>query len=168
MHQDASDRRFKKARHDNGNGVTQLDSMSAAPDSFLTSSSHLAHGIDLASAPPEVLPYIAETEGFDEVSGGIAVDEESGDVQEGEIGLAHEGVGEDDEEDEEEQGDSSPNINGRTHRIPKPFPAWLQNEFNRLVHASGPENQYADGRPPLYHDLETFYFPRPAKFFLLT
>ncbi|KAJ3777917.1 hypothetical protein FB446DRAFT_699599 [Lentinula raphanica] len=131
--------------------------------------------IDLTAAPPEVLPFPDSTEGTDITSPELLLDSEVDDDED--VGLAYEGLGMEDGEDGDEDEDeddvthspSDSNTNANHHRrAPNALPSWLQNEYERCVQASGPENRKHDNRPPLYRDSESFYFPRPAKFFILT
>ncbi|KAJ3836717.1 hypothetical protein F5878DRAFT_508001, partial [Lentinula raphanica] len=97
-----------------------------------------------------------------------------------ELGLAHEGLGTedgedgdgDDDDDDDDTGHndvlSDDNTNSNRRRVSNTLPVWLQSEFERCVQNSGPDNRKQDNRPPLYRDSESFYFPRPARFFVLT
>ncbi|KAJ3717330.1 hypothetical protein C8R42DRAFT_587212 [Lentinula raphanica] len=95
------------------------------------------------------------------------------------VGLAYEGLGtedgedgegdEDEDEDRVNQSSSDNNTNSNyRRRASNALPMWLQAEFERCVQASASDKRNSDNRPPLYRDTETFYFPRPARFFILT
>ncbi|KAJ3725737.1 hypothetical protein C8R42DRAFT_574618, partial [Lentinula raphanica] len=91
------------------------------------------------------------------------------DAGEGEVGLAHEGLGIEEEEDDDELYDGvdqNASNTTRPRRNPKPLPEWLEAEFKRCIQAS--HNRDPNGLPQLYHEHRTFYFPRPATFFTLT
>ncbi|KAJ3840970.1 hypothetical protein F5878DRAFT_672230, partial [Lentinula raphanica] len=83
--------------------------------------------------------------------------------------------GDDDDDDDDDathddvtHSPSDNNTNSNRRRVSYTLPAWLQSEFEHCVQTSGPDNRKHDNRPPLYRDCESFYFPRPAKFFILT
>ncbi|KAJ3964040.1 hypothetical protein EV361DRAFT_874328 [Lentinula raphanica] len=137
--------------------------------------------IDLTAAPPEVLPFPASPESIDSTaSSEVLLDSEVDDDED--IGLAHEGLGTEDGEDGDDDDDndnnathdnvthspSDNNTNSNRRRVSYTLPAWLQSEFEHCVQTSGPDNRKHDNRPPLYRDCESFYFLRPAKFFILT
>lgn len=91
------------------------------------------------------------------------IDDDDTNNAEGDEPFLEEGIGED-EADEGDDDDSGT----RTSKVPlRDLPTWLKMAFDVHVFASGPPNRGPDRLPPLYRDHQTFWFPKPATFFLL-
>ncbi|KAJ7587753.1 hypothetical protein C8J56DRAFT_827736, partial [Mycena floridula] len=94
---------------------------------------------------------------------------EDDDLENGvDAGLAHEGLGEEDDEVGDEdlpdpEFQEAPNATGK--RVPRRMPKWLEEEFTKCVEQSKSRKQ--DGLPQLYHEHHTFFFPRQSNFFKL-
>ncbi|KAJ3819593.1 hypothetical protein F5880DRAFT_1616319 [Lentinula raphanica] len=158
----SSERMPKKRRLD------EADNESAVSTPTTTSATRSTRStIDLTAAPPEILPHPEHAEGIETGRTELSLDDEV-DAGEGEIGLAHNGLGVEDEDDDESYDgvDQNANDTNRPRRIPNPLPEWLETEFKRCIQAS--HNRDPNGLPQLYHEHKSFYFPRPATFFTLT
>ncbi|GLB45618.1 putative essential for the formation of DNA replication focal centers [Lyophyllum shimeji] len=81
----------------------------------------------------------------------------------GDDSFLEEGIG----EDEGDEGDND-DLSTSKSKVPVgDLPTWLQTAFDAHVLASSPSNRGPDRLPPLYRDHQTFWFPKPATFFLL-
>ncbi|KAK1227239.1 hypothetical protein PQX77_009768, partial [Marasmius sp. AFHP31] len=169
---------------ENANSVPMtLDSPGFHPTIPTTDSSTSSDNIQLPHAPvdlehgPHTL-YIQSTAPIpaDGILPMLDINDESSGVDSvDEAGLAHDGLGEEDEvgddDDPREEnvviGSTRTNGNPSSRQHPRhaSFPLWLRKVFERYVQESSDRRD--DGLPPLYRDHQSFYFPRKANFFIL-
>ncbi|KAJ3824863.1 hypothetical protein F5880DRAFT_1505887 [Lentinula raphanica] len=121
----SSERMSKKQRLD------EADTEPAVSTPTATTATHSTRStIDLTAAPPEILPHPEHAEGIETGGMELSLDDEV-DAGEGEIGLAHNGLGVKDEDDDESYDgvDQNANDTNRPRRIPNPLPEWLETQL---------------------------------------
>ncbi|GLB45297.1 putative essential for the formation of DNA replication focal centers [Lyophyllum shimeji] len=130
------------------------------------------HGATPSSAthppatPPEIPASLAPETDPDQIIQDIM----DSDSEDDEAQLMEDGLGEDEGDDDEDEEDVDKDNDGKGHRRPgirplAPLPPWLKDVFDACVEESSQRGP--DREPPLYRDHKTFWFPRPANFFLL-
>ena len=89
-------------------------------------------------------------------------------------GLGHEDGDPDDEDELDDEGDEGPDVDDdkgmatKAQRYRHPLPSWLLEPFKARVAESSTQYRNAAGLLPLYAIHQTFWFPQPSTFFLVT
>lgn len=132
-----------------------------APSTPTTVQPDLPQGEDLLLPPadlqylviPEEDPYcVINDKDSDEGSDNNDEDEDSQ--------LLEDVIGDEDEDEDEDEVAPKSKFSS-----PWPLPIWLKTAFELRVEELS--HRGSDGLPPLYRDHQTFWFPRPATYFLL-
>ena len=88
-------------------------------------------------------------------------------------GLGEEDDDPDDEDELDDELDEAVDVDdngtaGKAKSSRRPLPSWLLEPFKARVAESSSQHRDATGLPPLYANHQTFWFPQPSTFFLIT